>query len=74
MSAHRLIALELCARTGDHAADLLLAAEGTLPAPLGYLAHDCAYRIHQLRREQQRADAPSSPASGASPAPAAHLP
>jgi len=72
MTAHRLIALEMCARQGQHAADRLLDAAGALPPPLGYLAHDCAYRIQQLRLQQQ-ASAPSGSAHAASPAAAPAL-
>ena len=52
LSAHRLIALEMLARAGVHQADGLLAHAAGLPLPLGYLAHDCAFRIQALRTQQ----------------------
>lgn len=52
LTAHRLIALEMLSRAGEHQADRVLDAAGTLPAPLGFLAHDCAFRIHQLRAQE----------------------
>jgi len=60
MTAHRLIALELCARHGEVQADRLLDAAGSLPPPMGYLAHDCAYRIQQLRIQQQASSSSTS--------------
>jgi len=63
LSAHRLIALEMLARAGEHQADTLIDAAGSLPPPLGFLAHDCAFRIHALRTQHALAASATRPGS-----------